>query len=100
MTLDNRKLLAEKDALLAKHWDQYLDMRNTLYEANHKHNRETYLLRQQIKGLEEEKAKLQEQLHAAQTSKYSTHTWFCFQVALKLDRVFVVIQIHQVSMND
>jgi len=67
--LDNRKLLAEKDALTTKWLDEYLDMRNKLYEAclkkklyeaNHKHTRETYLLKQQIKSLEEEKAKLQE----------------------------------------
>ena len=68
--MDNRKLLAEKDALLAKRWDQYLDMRNKLYEANHKHNQETYLLKQQIKGLEEENTKLQEQLQSAQACKY------------------------------
>ena len=57
-TLDNRKLLAEKDALIAKRWDEYLDMRNKFYEANHQHTRESYLLKQQIKSLEEEKKKL------------------------------------------
>ena len=74
MKLDNWKLLAEKDALIAKRLDEYLDMRNKFYDANRKHTRETYLLKQQIKGLEEEKAKLLEQLLSAQTSKYSNRT--------------------------
>ena len=69
-TVDNRKLLAEKDALVAKCWDEFLDMRNKFNEENHKHNREAYLLKQQIMTLEEEKKKLQEQLQSSQTSKY------------------------------
>ena len=77
-TLDNRKLLAEKDALTTKWLDEYLDMRNKLYDANWKNTLETYLLKQQIKSLEEEKAKLQEQLHSAQTNKYSNHTCYFF----------------------
>ena len=45
-TLDNRKLLAEEDALIAKRLDEYLDMRNKFYEANRKHTRETYIFKQ------------------------------------------------------
>ena len=73
-TLDNQKLLAEKDAVIAKWFDECLDKRNKLYQANRKHTQETYLLKQQIKSLEEEKVKLQEKLLAAQTSKYSNRT--------------------------
>ena len=50
-------------------------MQNELYAANWKHTRETYLLKQQIKILEEEKRKLQEQLQSAQACKYSEITW-------------------------
>ena len=69
--MDNRNTLAEKNAEIAKRLDQALAMRNQLYEANRKHTWETYELKQQIKSLEEEKAKLQEQLQLAQTCKYS-----------------------------
>ena len=54
--------------MIAKRLDEYLNMQNKFYDANRKHTRETYLLKQQIKSLEEEKAKLQEQLQSAQTS--------------------------------
>ena len=74
-TLDNRKLLAEKDAQIAKQIDESLAMQNELYAANWKHTQETYLLKQQIKSLEEEKTKLQEQLQSAQACKYSDRTW-------------------------
>ena len=74
-TLDNWKLLAEKDSQIAKRIDEALAMRNELYAANWKHTRETYLLKQQIKILEEEKRKLQEQLQSAQACKYSEITW-------------------------
>ena len=40
-----------------------------------KNIRETYILKQQIKSLEEEKMKLQEQLQSAQACKYSSRTW-------------------------
>ena len=53
-------------------------MRNKLYEANHKHNQETYLLKQQIKGLEEENTKLQEQLQSVQACKYLVAYRSCF----------------------
>ena len=57
--LDNRKLLAKKDDLIAKRWDEFLDMRNKFYDANRKHIRETYAMKQQIKRLEKDKKDLQ-----------------------------------------
>ena len=69
-TVDNRKLLAEKDALAAKRWDQYLEMHNKYYDLSHECTRETYLLKQQIHSLEKEKKELQEQMYASQTSKF------------------------------
>ena len=98
--VDNRKLLAEKDALIAKHWDEFLDMQNKFNEANHKHNQETYLLKQQIKTLEEEKKKLQEQLQASQTSKYSNLTNLFLRIVPRVDKVLAVVQVYQMSMND
>ena len=74
-TVDNRNLLAQKNPGIAKHLDQALSMRNQLYEANRKHTRETYELKQRIKSLEEEKARLQEQLQLAQACMYSNCTW-------------------------
>ena len=74
-TLDNWKLLAEKDKQIAKRTDEILAWRNQLYAANQKYTWETYILKQQIKSLEEEKMKLQEQLQSAQSCKYSSRTW-------------------------
>ena len=54
-TVDNRNLLAQKNAEIAECLDQALAMRNQLYDANRKHMREIYELKQQIKSLEEEK---------------------------------------------
>ena len=73
--MDNRNLLAQKNAEIAECLDQALAMRNQLYDANRKHMREIYELKQQVKGLEEEKAKFQEQLQTAQACKYSKYTW-------------------------
>ena len=58
------------DAEIAKRLDEALAVRNKLYEANREHTRELYKMKQQIKSLEEEKAKLQEQLQTAQACKY------------------------------
>jgi len=69
-TVDNRKTLAQQNALIAKRLDESLAARNKLYEANRKHHRELCEMKQQIKSLEEEKAKLQEQLQTAQACKY------------------------------
>jgi predicted nuclease with TOPRIM domain len=62
--------LAQKNAEIAKHLGEALAARNKLYEANREHTRELYKMKQQIKSLEEEKFKLQEQLQAAQACKY------------------------------
>ena len=70
MTVNNRKILAQQNALIAKCLDESLATRNKLYEVNRKHHRELYEMKQQIKSLEEEKAKLQEQLQTAQACKY------------------------------
>ena len=74
-TMHNRNILAQKNAEIAKSLDQALTARNELYEANRKHTREIYEMKQQIKSLEEEKAKLQEQLQSAQACKYLNCTW-------------------------
>jgi len=68
--VDNRNTLAQKNAEIAKRLDQALAARNKLYEANRKHTREIYEMKQQIKSLEEEKTNLQEQLQSAQACKY------------------------------
>jgi predicted nuclease with TOPRIM domain len=69
-TVDNRKTLAKQNAEIDKSLDESLAARNKLYEANREHTRELYRMKQQIKSLEEEKAKLQEQLQTAQACKY------------------------------
>ena len=69
-TVDNRKTLEQQNALIAKHLDESLAARNKLYEANQKHHLVLCAMKQQIKGLEEEKAKLQEQLQIAQACEY------------------------------
>jgi len=69
-TVDNRKTLAKQNAKIAKHLDESLAARNKLYEANREHTRGLYKMKQQIKSLEEEKTKLQEQLQTAQACKY------------------------------
>ena len=57
-TIDNRKTLEQQNALIVKRLDESLAARNKLYEANRKHHLELCAMKQQIKGLEEEKAKL------------------------------------------
>jgi predicted nuclease with TOPRIM domain len=69
-TFDNRKTLAQQNALIDKRLDESLAARNKLYDVNRKHHRELCEMKQQIKSLEEEKAKLQEQLQTAQACKY------------------------------
>ena len=60
-TVDNRKILEEHNALIAKWLDESLAARNKLYEANRKHHLEVCDMKRQIKSLEEEKSKLQEE---------------------------------------
>jgi len=62
--------LDQQNALIAKCLDESLAARNKLYEANRKHHLELCAMKQQIKGLEEEKAKLQEQLQITQACEY------------------------------
>ena len=69
-TVDNRNTLAQQNALIAKRLDESLAAQNKLYEANRKHHLELCDMKKQIKRLEEEKAKLQEQLKTAQACKY------------------------------
>ena len=69
-TVDNRKTLEQQNALISKCLDESLAARNKLYETNRKHHLELYEMKQQIKSLEEEKAKLQEQLKTAQACEY------------------------------
>ena len=99
-TLDNQKLLAEKDAEIAKRINQALAMGNELYAANRKHTQETYLLKQQIKSLEEENTKLQEQLQSAQAYKYSNHTWKLVVVVFRITEFLSLVLVHQVSTSD
>ena len=60
----------QKNTEIAKRLDEALAARNKLYEANCEHTRELYKMKQQIKSLEEEKTKLQEQLRIAQACEY------------------------------
>ena len=69
-TVDNQKTLEQQNALIAKLLDESLAARNKLYEANQKHHLELCDMKRQIKSLEEEKAKLQEQLQIAQACEY------------------------------
>ena len=69
-TVDNRKTLEQQNALIAKRLDESVAARNRLYEANRKHHLELCAMKKQIKELEKEKAKLQEQLQIAQAYEY------------------------------
>ena len=73
-TVDNRNTLAQKNAEIANCLDEALAARNKFYEANREHTWELYQMKQQIKSLEEEKTKLQEQLQTAQACKYLNFT--------------------------
>ena len=79
-TVDNRKILEQQNAMIAKRLDESL--------ANRQHHLELCNMKQQIKNLEEERsklqeknAKLQEQLQIAQACKYSI---FCLDVAFPI----------------
>jgi len=68
--VDNHNTISQRNAEIAKCLDEALAARNKLYEANSEHTRELYKMKQQIKSLEEEKTKLQEQLQIAQACEY------------------------------
>ena len=77
-TVDNRKVLEDQRAMIAKRLDESLADRNKLYKANQQHHLEICNMKLQIKNLEEEKSRLQEenskfqqQVQAAQACKYS-----------------------------
>ena len=85
-TVDNRKILEEQKAMIAKRLDEALAARNKLYEAGQQHHLEVCDMKRQIKNLEEERSKLQEensrlqkQLQTAQAYK---HSIFCLDFAL------------------
>ena len=76
-TVDNRKVLEDQRAMIAKRLDESLAARNKLYEANQQHHLEICNMKLQIKNLEEEKSRLQEensklqqQVQTAQPCKY------------------------------
>ena len=84
--VDNRKILEEQKAMIAKRLDESLAAHNKLYEANRQHHLEICDMKRQIKNLEEERSKLQEensklqkQLQTSQACKYSI---FCLDFAL------------------
>ena len=90
-TVDNQKTLEQQNALIAKWLDESLAARNNLYEANQKHHLELCDMKWQIKSLEEEKSKLQEQLQIAQASEYLI---FCLDIALPM--IIIEISFYQV----
>ena len=53
-TVDNRKILEEQKAMIAKQLDESLAARNKLYEANRQHHLEICDMKRQIKAFEEE----------------------------------------------
>ena len=60
-TVDNKKVLEDHRAMIAKRLDESLAARNKLYKANQQHHLEIYNMKLQIKNLEEEKSRLQEE---------------------------------------
>ena len=60
-TVDNRKILEDQRAIIAKRLDESLAARNKLYVANQQHHLEICNMKLQIKNLEEEKSRLQEE---------------------------------------
>ena len=97
-TVDNRKTLEQQNTLIAKRLDESLAARNKLYEANRKHHLEVCDMKRQIKSLEEERSKhqeenskLQEQLQIAQACEYLI---LCLDIALPI--IITEISFHQV----
>ena len=52
--MDNKKVLEDQRAMIAKCLDESLAARNKLYKANQQHHLEIYNMKLQIKNLEEE----------------------------------------------
>ena len=91
--MDNRKTLEQQNAIIAKRLDESLAARNKLYEANQQHHLELCDMKRQIKSLEVERSKLQEensrlqqQLQTTQACEYSI---FCLDIPLSI----VIIEI-------
>ena len=85
-TVDNRKILEEQKAMIAKRLDEALAARNKFYEASQQHHLEVCDMKRQIKNLEEERCKLQEEnsrlLKQLQTTQACKHSIFCPDFAL------------------
>ena len=60
----------KQNAKIAKRLDESLAAQNKIYEVNREYTRDLFKMKQQIKSLEEEKTKLQEQLQIAPASEY------------------------------
>jgi len=58
--------LEEQKAMITKRLDEALAARNKLYEANLQHRLEACDMKHQIKNLEEERSKLQEENYRLQ----------------------------------
>ena len=92
-TVDNRKILEQQNAMIAKRLDESLAAQNKLYEANREHHLENCDMKRQIKSLEVERSKLQEensrlqqQLQTTQACEYSI---FCLDIPLSI----IIIEI-------
>ena len=87
--------MAKQNAEIAKCLDESLAAQNKLYEANRDNTRELYKMKQQIKSLEEEKTKFQEQLQTAQACKYlNLHLIvLCIFTEISLYQVLQVIKL-------
>ena len=59
-TIDNNKLLKEKEQLIKKRWDQYLEMWNKYNDLVHERTRESWLLKKEIENMEKDKKELEE----------------------------------------
>ena len=90
-TVDNRKTLEQQNTLIAKRLDESLAARNKLYEENRKHHLEVYDMKWQIKSLEDEKLKLQEE--KSELQKQLQIAQACEYLILCLDIAFLMIII-------
>ena len=84
--VDNRKILEEQKAMIAKRLDESLAARNKFYEANRRHHLEICDMKRQIKNLEEERSKLQEENSKLQKQLQTSST-----------RSFVLILLCQIN---
>ena len=109
--VDNRKILEEQKAMIAKRLDEALAARNKLYEASQQHHLEICDMKRQIKAFEEERSKLQEersklqeensklqkQLQAVQACKYPI---YCPAFALSRITKISFFQVLQKTILD